>query len=211
MSDEETSVESVFGRLMNQATDIRRKRSLEALNTVCGLLHERGSLDFSYRNIVTLGRDRGLGVPSEKSIVNSTGKHYRDLVQAWRVTAIPSDTGGKLPGADWMESIKDPVLRMSVLMLNAELKALKARDARKAKISTAPILIGSQLGQPVSAQLRFNDSELAALRASIDPDFLRLSGMIIGSRGEIVDAAGRKVLKPGFRDAIEKILTVQRV
>ncbi|WP_371132417.1 gamma-mobile-trio protein GmtX [Pseudomonas sp.] len=54
-----------------------------------------------------------------------------------------------------------------------------------------------------------NDAELAALKEAIDPVALGLVGLSIGSRGELVDVKGRKIHKPGFRDAIEKVLAVQ--
>ncbi|MNR66190.1 hypothetical protein D3C85_1895550 [compost metagenome] len=54
-----------------------------------------------------------------------------------------------------------------------------------------------------------NDAELAALKAAIDPNVLSPLGLTIGSRGEVMDAKGRNIHKPGFRDAIEKILSVQ--
>jgi len=47
------------------------------------------------------------------------------------------------------------------------------------------------------------------LKAAIDPASLGLVGLSIGSRGELVDAKGRTIHKPGFRDAIEKVLAVQ--
>ena len=50
---------------------------------------------------------------------------------------------------------------------------------------------------------------LPALKAAIDPTTLSLVGLSIGSRGEVEDAKGRKIHKPGFRDAIEKVLSVQ--
>lgn len=209
MNDQDSAPDTTFTKLISLATDIRRKRSLEALHTTCKLLSERGSRDFSYRNIITLGKDRGLAVPSQKTIVNQSGEHYRELIHSWRVFSNPPEAG--LKGVDWMENIKDPALRMSVLMLNAELKAMKAKEARKSMTSGVPIIIGRQEGQPISPLLHLNGSELAALKASIDPDFLRLTGLSLQSRGEIVDTAGRNVMKPGFRDAIEKILTVHKL
>ncbi|HCB42879.1 MAG TPA: hypothetical protein DEP56_07240, partial [Pseudomonas sp.] len=54
-----------------------------------------------------------------------------------------------------------------------------------------------------------NDAELGALKAAIDPASLGLVGLSIGSRGELVDVKGRTIHKPGFRDAIEKVLAVE--
>ncbi|MNE89623.1 hypothetical protein D3C80_1870510 [compost metagenome] len=98
---------------------------------------------------------------------------------------------------------------MSVTLLAKELRALKAKDARKSQQSSAPIVLGVVAGQAVSKQLLLNGAELESLKAAIDPATLGLVGLRIGQRGEILDGAGRQVHKPGFRDAVEKILSVQ--
>lgn len=210
MTDQLVSPQDTYEQLMSEASDSRRKRSLEAINEACRLLHERHSSDFSYKTIITLGKDRGLPVPGEKSIVNTTGVHYRELIQAWKLASLPAKgSQTKADPNNWIEYIEDPVLRMSVSLLAKELRALKAKEARKAKHSGAPIILGSATGQAVSTQPRFNDAELSALKTAIDPTALSLVGLSIGSRGEVEDAKGRKIHKPGFRDAIEKILAVQ--
>lgn len=210
MIEQLVSPQDTYKRLMSEASDSRRKRSLEAINEACRLLHERHSSDFSYKTIITLGKDRGLLVPGEKSIVNPTGEHYRELIQAWKLASLPAKGGQtKADPNNWIEHIEDPVLRMNFSLLAKELRALKAKEAIKAKHSGAPIILGSATGQAVSTQPRFNDAELSALKAAIDPTTLSLVGLSIGSRGEVEDAKGRKIHKPGFRDAIEKILAVQ--
>ena len=210
MSDQLVSPQDTYERLMSEASDSRRKRSLEAINEACRLLHERHSSDFSYKTIITLGKDRGLPVPGEKSIVNKTGEHYRELIQAWKLASLPAKgSQTKADPNNWTENIEDPVLRMSVSLLAKEVRALKAKESRKANHSGAPIILGSATGQAVSTQPRFNDVELAALKAAIDPARLGLVGLSIGSRGEVVDAKGTKIHSPGFRDAIEKLLSVQ--
>lgn len=209
MSDQLVSPQDIYGRLMSEANDSRRKRSLEAINEACRLLHERHSSDFSYKTIITLGKDRGLPVPGEKSIVNKTGEHYRELIQAWKLLSLPKASKTKTDPNDWIEHIPDPVLRMSVSLLAKELRALKAKESRKAAHSGAPIILGSAMGQAVSTRPLLNDAELAALKAAIDPASLGLVGLSIGSRGELVDVKGRTIHKSGFRDAIEKVLAVQ--
>ncbi len=192
MSDQLVSPQDTYGRLMCEASDSRRKRSLEAINEACRLLHERHSSDFSYKTIITLGKDRGLPVPGEKSIVNPTGEHYRELIQAWKLASLRARGGQtKADPNNWIEYIEDPVLRMNFSLLAKELRALKAKEAIKAKHSGAPIILGSATGQAVSIQPRFNDAELSALKAAIDPTTLSLVGLSIGSRGEVADAKGK--------------------
>lgn len=211
MSEQLTTPQETYERLINEANDARRKRSLEALNEVCRLLHERGSSDFSYKTIITLGQDRGLSVPGEKSIVNPTGAHYRELIQAWRLNSVAGKANKKVTPNYWIEEIDDPVLRLSVALLAKELRAIKAKIARQEKASGEPIYLGVPQfqSQHTSRQPNLNAAELDALKAAIDPSVLSQLGYSIGSRGEVVDAKGRKLHKPGFRDAIEKILSVQ--
>ncbi|MDT3295941.1 gamma-mobile-trio protein GmtX [Shewanella sp. SP2S2-6] len=201
--------EDTFERLMSDASDPRRKRSLEALNEVCGLLYERKSLDFTYDNIILLGNDRGLLIPGKKSLVNSTGLHYRELIFAWKHRAR-EHIQPNLEKDRWVEDITDPVARMSVHMLLNEVKALKAKRARKAQHDGILTISNSYGTNKPFQNLVFSSSELNALSASIDPEVLKLHGLCIGSRGELLDSSGRTVFKPGFRDAIEKILTVKK-
>lgn len=208
MSECKNSPEKVFDRLINEANDIRRRRSLDAINQVCMLLRQRGSKDFSYKNIVMLGQDRSLSVPSEKSIVNSTGEHYRELIQAWRPEKFNKAVLGEDASEGWVRNIKDPVLRMRVSLNLKEIQALKKKEARKATSNAGPLLIGKFEGA-TSMLADLNGAEIAALKSAIDPQVLRLHGFSIGGRGEIIDPAGKKIQKPGFCTAIEKILSVQ--
>lgn len=207
MSEPLTLPLETYERLKNEAKDSRRKRSLEAINETCRLLYERNSSDFSYKSIITLGKDRGLPVPGEKSIVNSSGMHYRELIQAWKMVSVP---GKKDPRPDdWIENIADPVLRMSVILLAKELRALKAKEGRKNRQSGAPIILSNAAALAFATQQTLNGAELAALKAAIEPITLKLVGLSIGNRGEVIDASGRQIHKPGFCDAIAKILSAQ--
>jgi len=209
MQDDLISPQCIYERLISEASDNRRKRSLDGINECCRLLSERGASDFSYRAIVTLGKDRGLSVPSEKSIVNPTGEHYRELIHAWRLVSPTKAIKTKINFNNWIERIEDPADRMSATMMAKELRAMKAKEARKAEFKGGAIIIGSGMAQALLGQPRFNDAEMSALKAAIDPSVLSLIGLSIGTRGEVTDVKGRVIHKPGFRDAIEKILAVQ--
>jgi hypothetical protein len=210
MSDQLISPSETLERLLTASGDSRRKRSLEALNEACKLLHERNSSDFSYKTIVTLGKDRGLPIPGIQSIQNTTGAHYRELINAWKLISVHKPSVAKPD--NWIDSIEDPVLRMSVTMLAKELRALKSKEARKAAHSGAPIFLGSvpdrDAGKSVPSRPLLNDVEFEALKSAIDPQVLRLVGLSIGPRGEVINETGKRIHKPGFRDAIEKVLSV---
>lgn len=199
-----------YERLNNEASDPRRKRSLEAINTVCQLLHERKSQDFTYKGIVTLGKDRGLPVPSEKSIVNDTGAHYRELIQSWRLFSLNDKVKTASATSDWIASIEDPVLRLSVTLLAKQLRTLQAKIARQEGAHNAPIYLG--LAKEESdfrpENLNLNDAEINALKGSIDSQTLAQLGYTFGDRGELLDIKGKRIFKPGFRDAVEKVLSL---
>ncbi|MNP57418.1 hypothetical protein D3C76_1522460 [compost metagenome] len=95
------------------------------------------------------------------------------------------------------------------MLLAKELRALKAKEARKQQQTGSPIVIAPFAGHAVAKPLLLNTAELDSLKAAIDQSRLNLAGFIIGSRGEVIDKAGRLIHKPGFRDAIEKILAAQ--
>ena len=133
MSEQLVSPQDTYRRLMSEASDSRRKRSLEAINEACQLLHERHSSDFSYKTIITLGNDRGLPVPGEKSIVNKTGEHYRELIQAWKLASLPKANKTKTGPNDWIEHIQTGSAHERE-HARQELRALKAR--RRARLRT---------------------------------------------------------------------------
>ncbi|WP_116827486.1 gamma-mobile-trio protein GmtX [Pseudomonas syringae] len=192
-------------RLMKEAGDSRRQRSLQSINQACASLYANKSLDFTYRRVVAVGKELSLTIPSEKTIVNRTGDHYRQLIAAWRSQAESYRVTTAGPQETWIDKINDPVLRMSVILLAKELKAMKSKEARKGKSIGAPVYIGNDLWQQTDS-FSLNAAEWSALKASIEHDSLRRVGLSVGSRGEIYDSTGRTILKPGFHDAIVKIL-----
>lgn len=209
MKEKLFSPQETYERLLDGANDSRKKRSLESLNEVCRLICQKNSSDYSYKTIVALGKDRGLPVPSEKSIVNPSGASYRELINSWKVEANPK-VKVKSGANDWINQIEDPVIRLSVNLLANELRAVKAKMSRQER-AAGHIYLGSVLEQTNTAlaQPHFLDVEITALKAAIDPNIISLVGLSIGKRGEILDVKGRVVHKPGFRDAIEKILSLQ--
>jgi hypothetical protein len=122
--------DETFADLIKDAKSVRRKRSLEALHTTCRLLIERNVADLSYKSIVTLGKDRRLPVPSEKTIRNGTGLHYRELIHSWRIAHRPSSRPASNSEHIWIEQIKDPVVRMSVALLAKELRLQGKRSSK---------------------------------------------------------------------------------
>lgn len=210
MPDQALSPDDTYERLINEASDPRRKRSLEAINMVCQLLHERHHQDFTYKAVVILGRDRGLPVPSEKTIVNDSGTQYRELIQAWRLFSVDHKVKNASVKSDWITSIEDPVLRLSVTLLAKQLNTLRAKIARQEKANNAPIYLGGakEEGNFCLEKLNLNDAEINALKGAIDSQALAQLGYTFGDRGEVLDIKGKRIFKPGFRDAVEKILSL---
>lgn len=72
----------VYEAILNQLTNTRTKKSLEAIQEVCKEQHGAGASDFRIATIAKLGAKRG--VPSAQTIRNKTGEHYRALIEAWQ-------------------------------------------------------------------------------------------------------------------------------
>jgi len=123
---------------------------------------------------------------------------------------MPAPTHQFSDALSWVLSIEDPVLKLNVSLLVKELKALKSKMRRQLSSGMTPIFLGAVEGKTPETYFRLREVEISALRFAIDEDNLRQMGQIIGPRGEVSDSKGRIIQKPGFRDAIEKVLTLER-
>ena len=85
--------------------------------------------------------------------------------------------------------------------------------AREGVGATAAALVdlstvaGNKISNP--PWVKFQSAGWVNFPSAPTPASLGLVGLSIGSRGELVDVKGRTIHKPGFRDAIEKVLAVQ--
>jgi hypothetical protein len=202
----------VYEAILNQLTNNRTKKSLEAIHEVCKEQHGAGASDFRIATIAKLGAKRG--VPSAQTIRNKTGEHYRALIEAWQAVGEKTEKENKknaVPSAkyDWVNRVEDPTLRYLVLDLVAQVRHLSAENKAFASVKKLEIDYRSGPIEENKEKLpAFLNHEVDALKAAIDENFLKRQGWVKGERGCIKDANGKVIFKNGWIDVIEKILSV---
>lgn len=211
------SPDKVLEKLIGHAKSTRTIQSLEAIHKVCAELKKRGHSDFSVAAVAAFGEGRG--VPKAQSIRNKTGEPYRVLIDAWRKTSGPTrdvkPRNSTLPQRyEWVESIEDPRLKFLVQDLIVNHQKLDADLQRVKSITTLQVDLREKVPEKLSSptsEIVLTSNELAALNAAIDPSFLDQEGWDVDQRGRIKSASGRTLFKPGFVDAIQKILSINDV
>ncbi|WP_367114514.1 gamma-mobile-trio protein GmtX [Marinobacter sp.] len=101
-------------------------------------------------------------IPGQKSLLNSTIQHYRELTFAWE--RKPERVQTTLGTDYWVDDIADPLARMSVYILLSEEKALKAKQASKAQHGCVQTISNPSSTNKAIQNLEFGGSELNALR-----------------------------------------------
>lgn len=177
-------------------------RSLDAIFAVCTEKINTGDLDFSYSNIANAGAKTG--VPKAQSIRNATGAVYRALIESF-VAANAHDKkhrsykASKVDG--WVDEIKDVRLRFLVQAKLAELAEVQ-RTLKEIIPPRFEVKIDDRQGDV----LTFTQSERRALEYLVSTDFLSDHDFRSGKHGDVLDKDGRRVLRPGTIDAIQKAL-----
>jgi len=198
MSEPSEVYEAILGQLKNS----RSRKSLEALHAVCKEHHESGSVDASR------------GAPSEQTIRNKTGEHYRAVIEAWQALgdqkkkAIKAQTtpSGEY---DWVDEVSNKTHRFLILDLISKVRKLRAENKRFASIKK--LEIDYRAGAEDKSESRLPsllNHEIDALRDAISEESLKLKGWTKTERGSIKDQNGKVVLRNGFVDALEKALSI---
>ena len=206
----------------------RTQSSLDKLNELLKAHSGAGEKDFSIATIGRLSAMKG-GIGSV-SIRNKSGGHYRRLIEAWAVNA--SCTMKKPPNLNsrerdiptdnkLLERLDDPALRVLFGQIIAEGKKLKKEnrllkqqvdiviDLRPTKVmpyrpSTPQESI--EIITPLHGKLL--PSEIEALESAISEDFFNSQGWDINEKaGRVKDQHGRPLYKPGYINAIKKVLS----
>ncbi|WP_372779022.1 gamma-mobile-trio protein GmtX [Litorivivens sp.] len=173
--------------------------TLDAIYKVCCQQRELGNSDFSIATIAKVGTD--LGVPKAQSIRNSTGENYRILIKSFRDSVKSGSIKKNAKGKDsWIADIEDPGLRLLVQVQAAEL----AEANRLISEFLPPGLEIKVTDNIIKAEL--NLIERRALEYLVSSSFLEDAGLILGSRGDVLDESGKTVFPVGTIDALRKAL-----
>lgn len=198
----------------------QKQRNLDIINAICRELHGLGSRDFS---LATVGRmSEACHGMSRNALYNKASEDFRTLIAAWSTFAgeppkkQPSPPN-PLAEENLLRRIDDPALR-SLLggivaqrnRLRGEVNLLKANANVVIDRRTLPghthVTQEGRVMQVLSPLAQLTETETAALRKAISPDFLRQEGWREGQHGEIVNAKGRVLLDIGFANAVRKLL-----
>lgn len=195
-------------------TNSRAHKSLDLVNDICKEQVERGSTDL---RVVTIGKlSEARGGPSTQAIRNASGSNYRALIEAWDESVSkqePRHSNSKSGTNSWIDSIEKPHIRIlaqdavnKAKRLQSELDHLKSItkvtiDMRKNSGTYGTVEIN---GNSVSAHL--SELELKALSQAISDENVERQGWTMDDQGQILDSKRRQVFKPGFTNAIKKII-----
>jgi hypothetical protein len=208
MSEPNEVYEAILGQLKNS----RSRKSLEALHAVCKEHHESGSVDFRISTIAKLGASRG--APSEQTIRNKTGEHYRAVIEAWQALgdqkkkAIKAQTtpSGEY---DWVDEVSNKTHRFLILDLISKVRKLRAENKRFASIKKLEIDYRADTEDTPESRLpRLLNHEIDALKDAISEESLKVKGWTKTDRGSIKDHTGKIIFRNGFVDGIEKLLSL---
>lgn len=195
------SPEETLGYLIS-VTSSRAHRALNAIYDVCGEQLERGLSDFSVSTISRLGFTRG--VPKAQSIRNKTGESYRALIKSFADHSPAKKIVLRPKSADaWIDDIKDPRLKLLVQIQASQL-AEAHTIAREIIPPGFEIYVDDRRASNIEHKL--NAVERRALEYVLSDEFMCQWGFKLGGFGDVVDAGGVKVFKPGTIDAIKKAL-----
>ena len=153
MAEKTLSPEDVFVALQNGATK-RTRDSLEIIHTICKEQVEAGRRDFSVATIGRLSSDRE--GPGAQAIRNTTGAHYRALLDAWasqvngagRKPSRKSETG---VADEVLNMIPDAYVRALVGCVFAENRQLK-KENTVLKMNSKVVIDRRQLAEPGRSQ-----------------------------------------------------------
>jgi hypothetical protein len=160
---------------------------------------------------------------SRNALYNKASQDFRTLIAAWSAFAGQPDTKQPappkpLPEEDLLRRVEDPALRSLLGGIVAERNRLRGevnllkRNAsvvidRRTLPGHAHHLPEGQVIQVLSPLANLTESEVAALRKAVSPEFLSQEGWREGPHGEIVNAKGRTLFDVGFANAVRKLLS----
>jgi hypothetical protein len=203
------NIDIIFDELCEQAKSNRVKNNLKLLKQACDIQLKNKSSDFS---IATIGRiSGGLGGVKTQSIRNNTGEAYRYLIAAYSAANPIKNIDKKhLDPMSWVGRIESPELRYKVFDLVANEKKLRNELNQLKAVTEIQIdLRKDQQKTDMRLENKLSNIELKALSNFISDSKLAENGFKIGSNGRLVNTSGKPITKPGFVDAIQKLLTIE--
>jgi hypothetical protein len=197
--------------------DPRKMRSLRLIYAICEEQRDRGSKDYSVATIGRLSAERG--GPATGAIRNKTGESYRAIVKAFA-----DSMGGKsrktidnksAPTDLILDGVTDPVLRVRIGLLIAELKSTRAQLLAARHLANRDAVLdlahafSDERPHSAAAPSHLSPLEVRALESVISKATLTHWGWCLDTSGRIVTDTGQTVFSAGFVTAISKVLQSQ--
>ncbi|MBT2920196.1 MULTISPECIES: gamma-mobile-trio protein GmtX [Vibrio] len=216
MNSSKNYIREAYEAILNKANSNKSKKSLALINEICLEQLQSGEKNFSISNIGAISTIKG--GPNTGAIRNKTGHLYKDLIKVY----AESIDKPKLPVAKrnehgWVDDIESSTARWLVRdLISDKSKLLAEVNQLRADLLNAEVPIQlynkgdlSSKSQTFHQKTNFTISEINSLKFSIDPSYLKMKELIVGQHGRIEDLnTGKVIFKPGFVQAIEKILDV---
>jgi len=184
---------------LKQNCSLKKQRTLDAVYKVCTELLSSKEKDFSFSTIARAGVSSG--VPNAQSMRNSSGRAYRELIQAFKEAAGPIHQ--ERAASDWIDAIKDGKAKFLARAQEAENHRLRSLLR---EITPPNLEIRVDDRTPFSAENKLSEIERRALLYLMSEEFRLQWGCSLGKHGDLIDKKGAKVFRPGTLDAIQKAL-----
>ncbi|WMS86691.1 gamma-mobile-trio protein GmtX [Pleionea litopenaei] len=182
----------------------QKKKTLDAIFTVCKEQVDRGVSDFSIATIARLGYNRG--VPKAQSIRNKTGDIYRALIASFeQANGRKNKHDVNRKEQSWIEEISNPKQRLLALVMASELKALKQK-LREIVPPNQVIEVYDHKNSQVDSEHRLTSQERKALEYLKSDSFIKKWHFTKTEYGEVIDENNKVVFKPATIDALTKAL-----
>lgn len=209
MKDDQKEPKGLLEALCSVATQ-RKRQTLQLIYRLCEEQNERGSEDYS---IATIGKlSAAHGGPSAAAIRNKPGEDYRALIRAYADFANGSSrrtANKRKTGADeLLEGVTDPVLRVRIRLLVAEMESLRAQLLAARHLANQSALLDlssiAEVQSEPTRSLGLTRQEVSALSAAISPDTLTHWGWQMDAAGRVTTDSGQLVFRAGFASAVKK-------
>lgn len=200
----------------------RAQNSLDKLNALLESHFNAGEKDYSIAAIGTLSKaNGGIGL---SSLRNTSGTHFRLLVEAWAAKADTTLKKPKKPKSyespsdiELLKLIPDPALRAVFGQIMAERKKLRSENNTLKKsadvfVDMRPnqVVYTPQSNDSITVVSSLNgillNSDIAALEDAISEERMLRRGWTVSELGAVKDEYNRPLFKNGFVSAIRKIL-----
>lgn len=221
----------VYTTLSSKPGRSERRNALQRIHEICAKRYKNGIADFS---VSAVGKEcEAEGILKARALYNASSGDYKVLIDAWSVYGaghhvVADDEKEAVENKSlvskrrnlFLSQILEPAVRTEVknliderdrlrIQLNlaeVEKSVLSLIVAKKAVFEQAPVKLPR--GRPLKnvSEWTLKPGDLAALKSSILPEFIKRQGWSLGPQGEIRNALGETLYESGYLQGMRKLL-----